>query len=98
MDIKKLYMTTKEASEYLGVAERTIRKWCALQRIPHTLKFGRIWLINKKALTDWLKEQERDIHPMWHIPKFVRVGEDEINGVHTFKIAERRTTRSRRLY
>ena len=63
------YMTTKEASELLGVARRTITKWCENEKLPFVQRLGWIWLINKPKLLKWLQENEKDINPVYKLPR-----------------------------
>lgn len=68
------YMTTKEASELLGVARRTITKWCVNEKLPFVQKFGWIWLINKTKLLKWLEKNEKDVNPIYKIPHYKKIG------------------------
>lgn len=68
----KMYITTKEASELLGVTRRTVTKWCVNEKLPFVQKFGWIWLINKPKLLNWLQENEKDINPVYKLPKYRR--------------------------
>ena len=70
------YMTTKEASELLGVARRTITKWCVNEKLPFVQKLGWIWLINKTKLLKWLEENEKDVNPIYKIPHYKKIKEE----------------------
>ena len=67
------YLTTKQASEKLGVTPRTIQDWCKIQKIPGVVKMGRIYLINESELFKWIKEQEKRQNKIWIVPKYHRV-------------------------
>lgn len=67
------YMTTKEASELLGVARRTITKWCENEKLPFVQRLGWIWLINKPKLLKWLQENEKDINPVYKLPRYKKI-------------------------
>lgn len=41
------YISVKEASELWGVSGRWVQKFCAEERIPGVLRFGRSWMIPK---------------------------------------------------
>lgn len=69
------YITIKEASELLGVSKRTINEWCKLEKIPATVKTGKMWLINKNELKKWIKEQEQRVNPVWLVPKYQKISE-----------------------
>ena len=66
------YITTKEASQLLGVARRTITKWCTNEKLPFVQKLGWIWLINKPKLLKWMEENEKSLNPIWLKPKYRR--------------------------
>ena len=66
------YITTKQASEFLGVKLRTVQDWCRLNKLPNIIKMGRIFLINKDELTKWLKQQEQRPNKIWALPKYER--------------------------
>lgn len=45
----------KEAARHLGVAPRTIRRWCAIEAIPATRR-GKLWFLSPEyvaAATTW---------------------------------------------
>lgn len=64
------YLTTKQASEKLGVAPRTVQDWCKIQKIPGVVKIGKVYLINERELFKWLKEQEQRPNKIWLVPKY----------------------------
>ena len=66
------YLTTKQASEKLGVAPRTVQDWCKIQKIPGVVKIGKVYLINERELFKWLKEQEQRPNQIWLVPKYKR--------------------------
>ncbi|NDO18607.1 helix-turn-helix domain-containing protein [Lachnospiraceae bacterium MD329] len=55
---KKLYLSVKEAAEYTGISEYYIRKYIKDGKIPY-VETGVKFLINRIALKDYLKGQEK---------------------------------------
>ena len=49
------YISVREAAERWNVTERWVQKFCAEERIPGVLRFGRSWMIPKDA------ERPRDL-------------------------------------
>ncbi len=43
------YISVKEAAELWNVSERWVQKFCAEDRIPNVIRFGRSWMIPKDA-------------------------------------------------
>lgn len=70
------YITTKEASQLLGVARRTVTKWCLNEKLPFVQKLGWIWLINKTKLLKWLEENEKDMNPVYKLPRYKKIEEE----------------------
>lgn len=51
--------TVKEVAEYLGVSVDSIYKMVREKQIPH-FRVRRTILFSKKAIDDWIKQQERE--------------------------------------
>ena len=43
------YISVREAAKRWNVTERWVQKFCAEERIPGVLRFGRSWMIPKDA-------------------------------------------------
>jgi excisionase family DNA binding protein len=54
------YISTKEAAEKWGISERRIQKLCEDNRIPHAIRFSRVWAIPKD--TEKPKDNRRKEH------------------------------------
>lgn len=54
---EKEYMTTKEAADYLGVSDRTLRKWCEAQKIRYERLSPRLFRFKQ----EWLDEYRKSI-------------------------------------
>lgn len=57
--MKKIWLTTEEASTYLGVSPETLRKWLRRGTLPvRTRKIGRQWRVNahdlKSLSANWI--------------------------------------------
>ena len=44
------YISVKEAAELWNVSQRWVQKFCAEDRIPNVIRFGRSWMIPKDAV------------------------------------------------
>ena len=44
------YISVKEAAELWDVSQRWVQKFCAEDRIPNVIRFGRSWMIPKDAV------------------------------------------------
>ena len=57
------YISVKEASKLWCVSERWVQKFCAEERIPGVLRFGRSWMIPKNAErpNDLRRKQEKSL-------------------------------------
>jgi excisionase family DNA binding protein len=51
------FLNTKEVSEYLGLAESTIRAWVKAYKIPYS-KLGRSVRFDIIKMNGWLKSKE----------------------------------------
>jgi excisionase family DNA binding protein len=60
-------MTTREepevlslavAADYLGISQRTLRRWIAEKKVPHA-KIGGLIRFRRAALREWLEDAER---------------------------------------
>lgn len=58
---EKRYYRSNEAAEYLGVNEKTIRKWARENRIQYSRPGGKILLFDKRDL-DAFVEKHRSGH------------------------------------
>lgn len=50
----KAYMNSKEAAQYLGVSDRTVRSLCKTRKLTHELLNNRNIRIKKQWLDDYL--------------------------------------------
>jgi len=48
-----------QAAEFLGIEERTMRRWMVEHNIPHA-KVGGFLRFRRAALLAWLKQRERE--------------------------------------
>ncbi len=55
---ERLTLRVREAAELLGVPARTAYAWAAEGRIP-VLRVGRVVLIPRQALEEWLARETR---------------------------------------
>jgi len=53
--MEKRLLNIREASEYLGIPENTLRCWCSRKVIPY-VKLGRMVRFDINQLEEWLKE------------------------------------------
>ncbi len=53
---KTLLITLKEAAEYLGVCERTVRRLSALGKLPPMIKVGHSVRMNYSAIIEFTKK------------------------------------------
>lgn len=51
-------LSVPEAAAFLGVKERTLRRWIVERGVPHA-KIGGLIRLRRSALVEWLKEEER---------------------------------------
>ena len=51
-------LSVPEAADFLGVKERTLRRWIVERGVPHA-KIGGLIRFRRSALVEWLKEEER---------------------------------------
>jgi excisionase family DNA binding protein len=54
----KEVLSVPEAAAFLGIRERTLRRWIVERGMPHA-KVGGLLRFRKSALLEWLAEQER---------------------------------------
>ena len=55
MPDKNGYLNTKEAAEYIGVSDRTVRTLCEDRKITHERLSGRIIRIKQEWLDEYLQ-------------------------------------------
>lgn len=52
------YVTYRQLAEALGIAERTLKDWVRLGKIPYTRIGGKAIRFKKSAVAAWLKKRE----------------------------------------
>ena len=52
-------MSIKEAAEYLGICEATVRELVRTADFP-AMKLGKNWRISRKGLEEWIEEKTRN--------------------------------------
>jgi excisionase family DNA binding protein len=57
--MEKQVLTTREAADYIGIKEETLRRWVAAQRVPF-VRLNRLLRFRRSALDKWLAEQEQE--------------------------------------
>ena len=55
---KKRLFTAKEAAEFLGLAEQTVRQWANMRKIP-SVKLGRALRFDIRELDDWIESNRQ---------------------------------------
>ena len=53
---EKRYYRSNEAAEYLGVTEKTLRKWSRANLIPYSRPGGKILLFDKRDLDAFIEK------------------------------------------
>ena len=52
---EKRYYRSNEAAEYLGVTEKTLRKWSRAKLIPYSRPGGKLLLFDKRDLDAFIE-------------------------------------------
>jgi excisionase family DNA binding protein len=63
-DISPITLTVAEASHFLGVGEKAVRRLTNERRIPH-IRVGKLIRFTRQGLEEYLREeQERSVEPV----------------------------------
>lgn len=54
MGIEQRYLSSKELSQYLGIAMQTVYEWTSQKKIPH-MKLGRLLRFDKQVVDALMK-------------------------------------------
>jgi len=58
----KTILNTREAADYLGIKEETLRRWAASNVVP-VVRLNRLLRFRRSALDEWLAQREQAVEP-----------------------------------
>jgi len=54
---KSEYYSTKEVSDRLGIALKTVQDWAKAQKVPGQIRMGHFWMFKKAEIDKALKRE-----------------------------------------